>query len=248
MKSNLKTLTGVALGIFIILFQASLAQTKVSEQSQVSEKKTKESRLFFTCGWQKMNLGDLNTALISRGYAGFSEDYLTIGVYGYSARGRFITTVESYLIFPDETTGGSYATRFSGDSGCLSLGYLLTPESELNIYPLAGIGWGHLSFRISETGTPAFAEILDNPRRSSSLKRTSLILDLGLCLDHLIIFSKGNRKGPSLAFGVRVGYMFAPYKKDWHLFDRKVSNGPEAGFEGFYIRGLLGIGGYRKKK
>jgi hypothetical protein len=156
--------------------------------------------------------------------------------------GRFIFTVESCFIVPDKVTGGGYDTKFSGKYGAINLGYLLHSKSSLNIYPLAGIGFGNVSLQIIENSALGFNETLDNPRRGSSLRRFNLLIDLGLGIDYLVTGNKDKRGKKGFSFGVRTGYSFAPYKHDWLLFDRKVPGSKKTGIEGFYIRGMFGIG------
>ena len=113
--------------------------------------------------------------------------------------------------------------------------------------PLLGLGGGGLQLEILEHGVPSFDDVLRDPGRSSRLSTSAFLVDVGASVDFMLTTRQmGSARGGPV-FGLRAGYVFAPYKGDWRLESNDVIGGPEVGLTGAYVRLLLGAGGMQNR-
>jgi len=47
-------------------------------------------------------------------------------------------------------------------------------------------------------------------------------------------------------FGLRAGYTLSPFKRDWQMDELEISDAPEMGMTGPFIRFMFGGGGFEK--
>lgn len=72
------------------------------------------------------------------------------------------------------------------------------------------------------------------PGRQPVLSRAGPVVDLGAGAEFLPSGSRG------LLFGVRAGYLAAPFTSGWHMYEHSVSGGPDASISGPYVRVAVG--------
>lgn len=209
----------------------------------IAEKQS-DSRVFFTIGGNWLDLDKLNSTLANNGYSRLPESFFSIGFCNYQVwkGSRFLYGGEGQLLFGEQVEKGEFRTSILGSYGLFNFGYLLN-SGDWNIYPHVGIGGGGSRLRITETGKLSFRDILDNPRRESSLLNAYFMLNVGIGADYIFLKPiKDKKKKFGFGFGVRLGYTFAPWISDWHLDKEKLYGGPETGITGPYIRFMFGQG------
>jgi hypothetical protein len=196
---------------------------------------------YFAAGVQFTDLSDLNNRMADAGYPTFSSEMVSIGGGGYSVTNRILIGGEGHgLISGDQGYQGRNVS-VGGGYGLFTLGYLFRPNRNLRVYPRLGLGGGGLQLEISDQGDATdFDDILDDPNRSASIGRASLLVSLGAGLEYQ--FSGPEERG-GFRLGLRAGYMLSPLESEWQLDDTTLSGGPDATLQGPFIRLTIGGGG-----
>lgn len=209
---------------------------------------------FFSVGWQRLDLGDLNPRLEAAGYPAFAEDFLSLGGSGYFVRQRVIIGGEGNgLLRPSETTAdGAFRTRLSGGYGMFNLGYALASSPRAALFPMVGIGGGGVVLEILDRATPNFDDVLLNPQRGARLTSGGLMLDASAGVTYRLTEPpprRPRRGSGGLALGLRAGYTFAPFTTEWRTdAGNDVAAGPDVSLQGAYVRVMLGgWGGGRRR-
>ena len=213
-----------------------------AQKTEDIAEKQSDRRAFFTIGGNWLDLDKLNASLANNKYSRLSESSFSIGWCGYKVpKGRFLFGGETQYLFRKQVEKGEFRTSIDGNYLLFNFGYLLN-SGDCNAYPLVGIGGGWSRLRITETGELSFKDILDNPRRESSLWNAYFMLNVGFGADYIIFKHEDKKKKDGLALGMRLGYTFAPWISDWHLDKEELNGGPETGITGPYIRFMIGRG------
>ena len=197
---------------------------------------------YFAIGTNVIGIDALNDRLAAFGYPTFGSAFLSLGGGGYGVvSGRFLLGGEGHgLIRPSQSVGGRNVSA-GGGYGLATIGYLAVAQSKLRVYPQVGVGAGGFTVDIGSAGTAtAFDEVLNNPNRSAELSRGSLLVSLAVSATYE--FSGPDEAG-GFRIGLQAGYLLAPYSGDWQLDADALENGPDAGFDGPFIRLLIGGGG-----
>lgn len=196
---------------------------------------------YLSVGWQRIDVDGLNGALTDAGYPAFDENALTVGAGTYTTRRGLLIGVEGHgFLVPSETTDNDeFRTRYGGGYGVLKLGTAAPATGNVVIVPAVGIGAGATTLSIQERSSPSFEEVLDDPRRGVRMTQGGLVLDASVGLEYRFRPSRPGRGG--MLLGVTAGYTATPALGDWKIEEgNDVSGGPDAGIEGFYLRGSLG--------
>jgi hypothetical protein len=236
-----KWIKGIIAAGYLGLALLSFAGSAAAQQRE-------EGRGFFLVGAQGMDIGNLNTRLRTNGYQTYPGTFLSLGGSGYGIRGRFLFGAEGVGVIggnKSATIGTDlFKTSLNGGYGLFKIGYIVFRQGGLIVYPALGIGGGGLNLGINRQETVSFDSVLQDPRRSTNLGTGFFLIDLGVGADNLIILRHmGNREG-GFAFGLRAGYLFAPFRAGWG----DALNGPDVGIQGAYIRLALGGGGSRLQR
>lgn len=202
---------------------------------------TGEGAGYFATGVQFADLSALNNRLSDAEYPTFSSTMVSIGGGGYGVTNRFLLGGEGHgLISGDQGYQGRNVS-VGGGYGLFTFGYLLRPSANLRVYPQIGLGGGGLRLEVGDRGDAAdFDDILDDPNRSASVGRASLLVSLGGGLEYQ--FSGPEDKG-GLRLGLRAGYVLSALNSDWTIDDTTLSGGPDATLQGPFIRLTIGGGG-----
>ncbi len=199
---------------------------------------------YFAIGTNVLGIGALNDRLESVGYPTFGSAFLSLGGGGYGiVGGRVLLGGEGHgLIRPSQSVGGRDVS-VGGGYGLATLGYLAVSQSNGRVYPQVGLGAGGFTVDLGSAGTATeFDEVLDDPNRRAELSRGSLLVSLALNATYEFSTSK---EAGGFRVGLQAGYLFAPYSSDWQLDEDTLADGPDAGFDGPFIRLLIGGGGGR---
>ena len=200
-------------------------------------------RGYFMFGFNNLDIKNLNTALENKGYSKLSDNFLSFGGGGHGIINRFIIGGEGHGLIGEEANSENYKSSLSVGYGFFDFGYIVYSIGGLNVYPLLGIGGGGITLKISEKVPPSFDAILDNPKRGVEISTGGLLLNIAVGADYLL--NLGDRKwgNGGLVFGLRIGYTYSPIKSDWQFEEGSISDGPETGITGPYLRLMIGGGG-----
>lgn len=199
---------------------------------------------YFAIGTNVIGIDALNDRLDAFGYPTFGSAFLSLGGGGYGiVGGRVLLGGEGHgLIRPSQSVGGRDVS-IGGGYGLATLGYLAVAQSNWRVYPQVGLGAGGFTVDIESAGTATeLDEVLDDPNRRAELTRGSLLVSLALNATYA--FSSSEEEG-GFRIGLQAGYLLAPYSSDWQLDEDALADGPDAGFDGPFIRLLIGGGGGR---
>jgi len=200
-------------------------------------------------GFQTFDTEALNSTLENNTYSAFSDKFFTVGGGGQGIIKRVILGGEGYALLGETSTQGNRETSIAGGAGFFNLGYVALSTKTLRMYPLLGIGGGAIGLRIFEKSEGlSFEDVLKDPKRSVELTTGGLLLNLSLGADYLIIMEENEEGAGGLIFGLRIGYTVAPIKGDWMMDDLTVSDGPELGMTGPFIRLMIGGGGHGPRR
>jgi len=225
-----------------ILIEPTLAQEQKKHRSEAGGKG------YFMVGFGKLDLGSLNSRLKAKNYPEFKENYVSLGGGGHAVIGKLIIGGDGEGHITTETTYGNQNNSLEVGYGFFDIGYILLSSKNLQIYPLIGIGGGGIELQIVEKGASEFDDILDNPKRMSKISTGGLLMQFCLGADYLLSFNGNEGSIGGLVFGVRIGYKFTPIKSNWSMENLEISNGPELGITGPFIRIMFGGGGLGREK
>lgn len=203
-------------------------------------------RGYFMFGGSKIDIENLNSGLENAGYSTFSDRFISFGGGGYGIIKRIIIGGEGHGLIGEEATNESTKTSISGGYGFFDVGYLLYSTDAFNLYPLLGIGGGGVNLKIVERSTPSFEDVLENPNRNAELSTGGFLIDLGFGADYLYKLGEDEGEEGGLALGLRMGYTLTPIKSSWDMDGIDVSDGPDTGVTGPYIRFMIGGGGMNR--
>lgn len=218
------------------------AQDADEDASAASPASEEQGAGFFAIGTQFTDLAPLNDRLRNAGYPTFASEMVSLGGGGYGVvANRLMLGGEGHGLLTADGSVGGRNVSIGGGYGLFNLGYLFRPTTGLRAYPLLGLGGGGLLLDIESEGTAdSFDEVLDNPNRSASVGRVSLLVSLGGGLEYQ--FGTPG-KGRSARLGLRAGYMVSALNSDWQLDENSLAGGPDASVQGPFVR--LTIGGVK---
>ena len=145
---------------------------------------------------------ELNAALNRGGFPSLDETFLGYSIGGVLQFGPLRLSSRGQLLFPRDDETGNLESRLGGGLGYLDLGYAIPLGTRTRVTPEIGVGGAVFNLRVSDTsGNPDFDEVIDSPRRSSSLRGQGFFASAGGGIDHAI--SVMNRV---VILGARAGY------------------------------------------
>lgn len=196
---------------------------------------------FFAVGVQFANLGPLNDRLDEAGYPTFGPEMVSLGGGGYGVKNRVLLGGEGHGLITSDKGHNGRNVSVGGGYGLFKLGYLFRPTSNVRFYPQLGLGGGGLRLEIGDQGNAdEFGAILDDPNRSATVDRASLLVSLGVGLEYE--FSRPGKKG-GFQLGLRAGYVLSPLNSSWELGETSLGAGPDATLQGPFLRLTIGGGG-----
>jgi hypothetical protein len=217
----------------------SAVPAQAQDEPGASPKETEaEKRGYFAVGVNAIDLAPLNDRLSANGYPTFSTELLSIsgGQYRVVADRLVLGAELTGLLTPNQGFQGR-DVFVGGGYGLFSLGYLIQPASRFRAYPLAGIGAGGLLLSIGDDGAEEFDDVLEDPNRSATLSKGSILVSLGAGLEYQF----GQPGGDGVRLGLRGGYLLSVLDSDWQLDQDRLSGGPDATMQGPFLR--LTVGG-----
>ncbi|MCP5048713.1 MAG: hypothetical protein GY940_16200, partial [bacterium] len=139
-----------------------------------------------------------------------------------------------------------YNTTISTKYTVLNFGVLLHFKKGCMVYPYLGLGVGELKLKTTENNIGSFDDIIDY-QKGSVARRFTFLMNPGIALDFFHKYDKKKKGKNSLMVGLRLGYLFSPFRPDWRINKIRVPDGPDSALQGPYFRVVVGIGGWIEK-
>lgn len=248
-----RIISGVIMGLLLCFSAGLSAQEEKKEPEDKIEKFTKfikkkrVNAAYIIGGLNTLHLDTLNRYLAKNDYPSLPQSYMTYGVGGHIIHNKFIVGLEIHRFLEKNSIGSkAFNTNAMGRYFILNFGYLLHEKNGLMAYPLAGVGFGQLTLRVTENNVHSFQDINNFQKGSESITR-SFLVNLGFGADYFFNYSQEKKGKNSLMVGVRAGYVFSAIKDDWSVNHVRVADGPIAGLSSPYICIVFGLGGWMEK-
>ncbi len=196
---------------------------------------------FFAIGTHVTGLGPLNDQLSNAGYPTFASEMVSIGGGGYGSTNRVLLGGEGHGLITSDKGFNGRNVSVGGGYGLFTLGYLFRPSPSARVFPQLGLGGGGLQLEIGSQGNAdEFDDVLDDPNRSATVGRASMLVRLGAGLEYE--FSGPDEEG-GLRLGLQAGYLLSPLSSEWQIEETTLSGGPDASLQGPFIHLTIGGGG-----
>ena len=201
-------------------------------------------------GTSTLDIDALNSRLKSKGYSGISDGFFSVGGGGHAIiNNKVIIGGEGHTLLGDKVTIEKYESSVTVGYGFFNLGYILYSLNQLRLYPLLGIGGGVMNLKIREKPVSlSFDDVLDDPEKSVELSTSGFLMSFAVGMDYLLLLGGDESGRGGLVFGFRAGYTLSPFKSGWQLDEKEISDAPEMGITGPFIRMTFGGGGYNIRK
>lgn len=197
---------------------------------------------FISGGVSQLATGEIDDRLASEGYPTFGSTTTTIGIGGYrTLRSGLMLGAEFNGLIMGEKKAGNREIGFGGGYATLGAAYRVNVSRRVRVYPRIGLGGGGFGLWFdNDTDSVAFNSVLRNPQpvpatRETVMNRNGGVIDIGGGMEIL-----RSTRGSGPLVGIRFGYLVAPFKSSWNMYDRKVTGGPDSSISGLYLRGVLG--------
>jgi len=196
--------------------------------------------LFFKVGIIKLNLEHLNRQLTQQRYSALDE---TFAIYSFLdivvEHKRLFFDMESIELQENTSVSDQYKFSLGGNIKMLNVGYVTKRWKNLDFYPHAGLGYASLSLEVypDDLILPGFNTVLASPETGITLKKSSLIFNIGTGA-HFVL-PVGKLYG---VLGAHIGYMGTLAEWNWRYQGVRLTGAPYIGLSGPYIQFLVGIG------
>jgi hypothetical protein len=208
-----------------------------------------EGRGAFLLGLGFFDLSRLNDRLVASGYEEIDDALTVIGGEGHAVFANgFVAGGMGAGILASTSEGPREAHMdFGGGIGMLDLGFALVHTRSILFTVLGSVGGYGWTLSIDQPGEARFDDVLDNPRRSTSLARGGALAGLSLAIEGRIPVGPAERgRQGFFSLGVRAGGLYGPPLGTWSLTDGSdATAGPDTRMAGLYSVLTLGFGGWR---
>ena len=225
------------------LVATAIAAALVPTTLDAQQVRLTAGRGYFQVGYTALDLDALNQTLRAEGISEFEEGFYTLGGGGHVERDRFLIGGEGHAMLEQSETSGGFKRRLSGGYGFFDLGYLVVRTDRVRVFALGGMGVGGVGLTAEERSVASFEEVLEEPRRGSTLSTGGFLFQLAAGADHIFRFRDNPNSSSGMAVGLRAGYVFSPGEGEWRVNGSDAAGGPETGTGGFYVR--FSVGGVR---
>ena len=239
-----------------IIMVAALSTVFITNAQANSKGKTEFAtgniglRGYSMVGGGQLNFDKLNEKLEAKDYEGFSKEVLILGGGFHASFRRFIIGFQGNAFLTDDKSSfnGNTATELQGGSGFVNLGYTIISRRNVSIYPLVGFGGGMSELSMFPKDAPNFDDILTDPGIMVKLTSSAFLVNLAIGCDYLLIMGKNRQGAGGFSLGIRAGYIYSPFRKNWHYKGLPVGGGPKLDMSGPYVTLLIGGGGIFTEK
>lgn len=208
-----------------------------------------EGRGAFLLGLGFFDLSKLNDRLVASGYEAVDDALTVIGGEGHAvfANGFVAGGMGAGILGPTSEGPREAHMDFGGGFGMLDLGFALVHTRSILFTVLGSVGGYGWTMSIDQPGAARFDDVLDNPRRSTSLTRGGMLAGLTLAIEGRIPVGPAERgRQGFFSLGLRAGGLYGPPLGTWSLADGSdATAGPDTRMAGVYSLLTLGFGGWR---
>ncbi len=193
---------------------------------------------YFAVGLPFLQLDHLNDRLTAHNIPTFDTPHITMGGGGGLISNNVLLGGEGASLVQRERTyqrgDTTFRIQLEGGMGNAFIGYTLL-SAPVILQLSGGIGGGNIKVKITEERGGTFDEVLQHPQREIEMSVNNFLIQGSA---HLLIPITR-----SLFIGAQGGYVFTLADKDWQYRSRiAIANGPKTGFDGPFIRLLIGFG------
>ncbi len=241
---------GKIANVLIIVAVASILFATNSQSQGLSQSVREGGGMGYSMfGWSTLDIEALNSRLERKGYSSMSDNFFSVGGGGHGIiNNKVILGGEGQGLIGEEVTSGNYKNSVNIGYGFFNVGYIVYSINQLRLYPLLGIGGGGMNLRIREKPSSlSFDNVLDDPKRSVELSTGGFLLSFAIGMDYLLILGEDEQGKGGLVFGLRAGYTLSPFKSGWKMDEIEISDAPDMGITGPFIRLMFGGGGFEKR-
>jgi opacity protein-like surface antigen len=194
----------------------------------------------FEIGYGSFPVTDLETFLPS-GFA-FQNDHLILGGGGFSFRDRFVLGGSGYALNGNDINNDSLDISTSGGYGTFNFGYIIVDKAKFKLYPLIGIGGGGYSVSIAKRKNVTATEVAQDPGQEIEISNGGLIMDFSVNLNFLPLLNPDEDKRGYGGFmtGLKAGFLYQFPSSEWSFRGGSVTNSPDFGIRGFYVKLIIG--------
>ena len=234
--------------VFTVIVSVLLFAAVSRAQESAPEVKETGAMGYSIFGNSMIDIDNLNARLESNGYTKLSESYFCVGGGGHSIiNKRWIIGGEAYSLLGEDITSAGFKGSTYTFQGFANIGYIILAKKGISVYPLLGLGGGAMTLTLSEKAAAySFDDVLTDPRRGTTLTAGGFLINLALGMDYYLKLGENAEGNGGFLFGVRAGYILAPSKSGWAMFDNELSGAPEISMTGPFVRIIFGGGGFEK--
>lgn len=229
--------------LLVLFISAITIQISFNQSVPVAQKKYGGIG-YFSVDYAALNVDNLNTSLTAFGYPELSQSMISLGGGGYGIMGRWVVGGHGHTLLGPREDYQSYEMGLTMGYGFLNLGYAIFTSPVIDVFPMVGFGTGGLSLDITWDEPADFNDLLNNPQTSTEIAYEGFLLELGINGSILLNRSEDPFSMGGLTVGIQAGWVLDPFDNEWQINGNEVSNAPDMGMGGPYIRLIIGGGGY----
>jgi len=228
--------------LFVLFFITSQILTA---QEGKTKNKVYGGAGYFMMGYSGLQLDELNESFKLEGIPELSTGSISFGGGGHYIFKNFILGGEGHGLAGASAENVNYKTSYSAGYGFFNLGYIIWQGKAINLYPILGLGGGGATASITEKTklTNSFNAIIEDPARESYITSGGFLLNFSLGSDYFFAGSKSDDYTGGFLIGIKAGYILNVTDNDWNYHGNQLSNSPNSGLSGPYVRIVIGGGG-----
>ena len=252
---NKKFRTVFFLSLIILILSNSLFP-KTNRTSKFNKSNLSSTYMaYYMVGGHRMIIkNQLNSHLHQAGHPALSTTFLTMGGGGLIGGPNLMIGGEGFSYFSREKNSSSQRISVDAGYGFFNMAYQIYLKKKTRLFPIIGIGRGGIKISLADNTKPSsFDSLIENPDRGVTISKNGMIFQLALQTNFLLLevntleFGSDNNSNLReyfiyrFMFGIRAGYIFAPFENKWNVDDFKIPDGPEKHIAGPYIQLQFGI-------
>jgi len=186
----------------------------------------------FACAFQP-DIADFNNAFLQKGLPSAEERHFGWGIELRSGIGGGFLAGPMFFRTYNDGENDRFHLRTEHTGIMAELGYKLPLFKFFTIVPLIGLGGVQPGFHIREkTGAISLDSLLQAPGNTAVLSPGMKITVLGALELHLLIPTNTGSYG----LGLRGGYLYSPFRLDWHLANgSRITGTPDSKIQGLWF-------------
>jgi hypothetical protein len=196
------------------------------------------------------DFASLNRHLRANGYEPIDMPVTLIGGEGHAVLpSGFVLGARGGALLSSDGSGPDGLRRtFGGGFGMVDFGYAIVRRRAVLFTITSGLGGYGMELGIGDGQSVPFDDVLQNPRRSSSVGRGGVLVGLTLGVDGRVSVGPSKDGGHGFfTLGARLGALYGPAIGSWSLSQGgDATGGPGPGLAGGFAALTIGFGGGRE--